>query len=739
MASSPTSSMRKRMIVAACLLLVGGFSVVIVRLFYLQVIDYQKYQADAMQQQLRITPVGASRGEIQDRNGITLAKSATVWTVYISPADIPDEDVEDIANGLAEILGTDPQKAIDACENKSNYYYEIKKKVERPEAEKVLEFANENDYDGIHLGEDTKRYYPYGNFLAQVLGFTGTDNTGLSGIEAYYDSYLQGTPGKTVSIKNAWGTDMPYKYQQIYPAQDGYNVVLTIDQTVQHYVEKHLETAVKEHNVQNRACCIVMDVTTGEILAMATKPDFDPNEPFEIYDESAKARLAELTGEAYQEQLQIEQNAQWRNKAISDPYEPGSVFKVITASAALEEQTSTLGSTFVCSGQLTVAGTVIHCWKDGGHGAEDFTHAVMNSCNPAFVAIGTNLGAEKFMEYFKNFGLTTKTGIDLPGEAGSIYNSLENIGPVELASHSFGQTFKITPIQLITAVSAAINGGYLYEPHIVKQITDSEGNVIENYEPVLVRQVISEETSAIMAEICELVVSEGGGSNGYVAGYRIGGKTGTAQKIDRVTEEGEEEKDYYVASFWGFAPADDPKYAVLLLLDEADSYSIYGSVIAAPAVANIMADILPYLGVEAKYTEEEMQNMDVNVPAVTDMLTSLAQSKLQQQGLNARIIGDGDTVLRQVPSAGNPIPSGGTVLLYTDDTEVEQVEVPNVIGDTAAIANQKISGAGLNVKLVGTRLDDATTVAITQDPPADTLVDPMTVITVEFHSTEEIT
>ena len=721
------------------LMLGAAMTVLIVRLFYLQVVQADMWKEKASSQQMYSTSITATRGNIYDRNMKTLARSVTVWTVFISPAEMKEEQRELVASGLSEILDVDYDMVYEKSLKTWRYNETIKKKVDNDTADEVTAFIQENDIRGIYLTEESMRYYPYGNLASTVLGFTGSDGSGAYGLEAYYNKALSGTDGVIASVRNAKGTAMPFSEQQIYDAEDGQSLVLTIDETVQHYLEKHLENAVQEHEVQNRAVGIVMNVKTGEILAMSTKPDFDPNEPSAIYDTAAAEALAEQLEEAggdeekldaYYEALGEAQLAQWRNKAISDPYEPGSVFKLITASAALETGTVTGSTPFYCPGYIEVAGNRIACWKAGGHGNLDFVGAIKGSCNPAFIMTGQALGAELFMEYLDKFGLYDVTGVDLPGEATSIMHSREtmlNENMASLSSASFGQTFKVTALELMTAVNATVNGGYLMQPYVVSQVLDSDGNVISSTEPVVVRQVISEETSALVASYAEQVVSGEGGSGARAAvpGYRIGGKTGTSQKLDQ-------EGDETILSFYGFAPADDPEIAVLVMLDEPQKNNQYGSVIAAPVVGNILADILPYLGFEPSYTEEELSSADMATPYLINYGLQEAQSTLVQAGLEYRVVGSGTTVVGQTPGAAMPIPGGGTVVLYTEEGEKTTASVPYVIGKTGNEANRLILNAGFNIKIEGESLEHEGCVAVAQSIEAGENAEIGTVITVTF-------
>lgn len=731
MAKGPTVKMRKRMAFFLSFICIVGFGGLICRLAKLQLFDGEYYQKLAAKQQMRVTTISPERGTIYDRNMKVLAQSATVWTVSISPVDIKSEEERElVADYLSELLEVDKDYILERS-RKNTYYEIIKRKIERPLADQITKFKTDNKINCINLDEDNKRYYPFDNFAADVLGFTGSENQGAYGLEAYYNSILSGTPGQIVSVKNAKGEDMPYKYDKMYEAENGNSIVLTIDETVQHYVEKHLEAAVKENDVRQRAVGIAMDINTGAILGMATKGDFDPNAPTEVTDPYLLATLEGLEGDEYKEALQQAQFIQWRNKAVSDPYEPGSVFKILTASAAMEEGVVHQDDTFVCNGFHEVAGETIKCWKAGGHGTQNFLGALMHSCNPAFMTIGERLGVEKFYDYFELFGLTDITGVDLPGEANGIMHNRDSMTVLNLASSSMGQSFKVTPIQLLTAICGVLNDGQLMKPYIVSQILDENGSIVKTTEPQVVRQVVSKETSDTIALMCEQVVAGTGGSGrlAYRPGYRIGGKTGTSQKLDQ--NKNEEEKN--VLSFLGFAPANDPKVAVLVLLDEPNLNNTYGSVIAAPVVGNILEDILPYLGVEPQYTEEELATMDVETPNMVNVSAYDAETKVGQQGLKARIVGDGDTVVSQIPAAGEPLPRGGTVILYTEqDAQQQMVEVPKVTGLSGQVANKTLLNSGLNIRIQGASIEGATVEAISQSPAAGEMVPQGTVVTVQF-------
>ena len=594
-----------------------AFAVLALRLAWLQIVRHDELEARAIAQQVRETTVGAPRGTIYDRNGVMLAVSAGVDTVYLSPAEIElyNEDASAIARGLADILGLDYDDVYAKTQNTGSWYEVVARRVEPETARQVREFKEAGGYDGLKIEADTKRYYPHGSLAAHVVGFTGTDNTGLGGIEAKYDRFLSGTDGSVLRSTTAEGTDMLFSnWAGYFDAVPGCDVELTVDAGIQYYIEKHLAEAVETYDIQNGAAAICMDVDTGAILAMASLGNFDLND-YQTVSPSARAEIDALPEDERADALAAAQQLQWRNKAISDTYEPGSTFKIITLAMALEEGVVGLDSQFYCGGTVSVRGrgTPVRCWKSGGHGSQDLTMAVQHSCNVAFVNIGQLIGAERFYDYAEAFGffertgdssaqLTGTTGIDLGGESGSIWWSEdvfcdgENLS--QLAAASFGQTFNITPIQLITAVSACVNGGNLMRPYLVSRITSPTGET-EEREPELVRRVISEETSATVRSILEQVVgdpNEGTGRNAAVEGYRIGGKTGTSTKT---TQEIAGTKEYIV-SFIGVAPADDPELALLVLLDNPSSESgiyISGGQMAAPVVGDMLADILPYLGI----------------------------------------------------------------------------------------------------------------------------------------------
>ena len=734
MAKGTTVKMWRRTLIVLIVMVALGFGLIVVSLIRLQLVDGVELQKAAVDQQLRDTTISAQRGTIYDRNMKPLAQSATVWKVVLAPAYIDKDDEtlrRKLSTGLADILGLDAEDIYKRTEGTS-YYDVLKTKVETDVKDRLVQFIEENDLGNtIQLQEDYKRYYPFGSFASTILGFTGTDGQGLAGLEAYYDEYLSGTAGRLVTAKNAVGTDMPFQYEQKVEAQDGYNLVLTIDEVVQHYLEQALEEGVENNKVENRATGIVMNVKTGEIVAMAVKGDYDPNNPFVIADEEERARIAELPEEEQQEATSAALQAQWRNKAVSDTYYPGSVFKMVTLSMALEENVATEETTFTCTGSyVPVQGErAINCHNTSGHGTQTLVQGTMNSCNPFFIYLGQLLGTETFFDYFEAFGFTQKTGIDLPGESQSIYHD-RDMSLMDLAVESFGQNFSITPIQMITACAAIANGGYLVQPHVVSQIVDNDGNIIKTADTTVKRQVISEETSKRVSKILQENATSGTAKNGYVAGYRIAGKTGTSEKVGADGKVGSDNK--YIASYCGLPPADDPQYAVLVFFDEPTGDSYYGGAVAGPVFAKIMEEILPYLNVETKYTEDEAGSVGVSAPNVIGKTVSEATNELTNSGLKILVKGSGDTVIAQTPDPGSSVPSGGTVVVYTDEASMNQtVTVPNFTNRSLSDVNYLAAQAGLNIKVTGAYNSSAAT-ARTQDYAAGEQIKPGTVITVNF-------
>lgn len=736
MAKGPTRTIWVRALIVLLVFIFVGFGSTFGGLINTIFINGKEYSALAEQQQLQDIVTKAKRGDIYDRNMNVLATSATVWQVYASPADMKEDEKADIAENLAKILDLEVEKVKEYL-SKDTSYQNIGSPVEQKTATKIREYISDNKLGSVlGLTETNERYYPNDNLASTVLGFVGTDNQGLGGVESQYDSVLTGTEGRVIAAKTPAGADLPFSFEKVIEAQEGDSVVLTIDEYIQSVVEKHLEDNVEQNSVSNRAACIVMDVNSGEILAMATKPDFNPNEPFTItLEKEVKNEIKKIKKEngsiSEEEEKKIRSDAlqeQWRNKAVTETYEPGSVFKIITASAALEEKTLSDSDTFDCPGYIKIADRTYKCARRDGHGHQSLAQAFMNSCNPAFITIGQRLGADNFAKYRKSFGLEDKTGIDLPGETSSISHNSGPMSQVELASESFGQTLRITPIQMITAISAAVNGGYVYQPHVVKQIRNSDGNVKENIEPTLVRQVISEETSEAICNYLEGVVSEGTGKNAYIPGYRIGGKTGTAGKTDTGSEDESVKK--YVCSFCGIAPADNPQIAILMIIDEPGVANPYGGTLVAPSVGKMFEEILPYLGVSPNYTDSEAKDLAVSTPNVVKLKADEAKKKIEEAGLECTVIGDGKTVEAQSPSGSSTIPAGGKVILYTDaDTKRRKVTVPDFSGLTVSEANQVAIDAGLNMYINGNTSDST---AYSQSISYGEEVEAGTVITVSF-------
>lgn len=756
---APNRMMLRRTLFLLSVCGAAAFVVLAARLYYLQIVRHDELEARAIAQQVRETTVSAPRGTIYDTKGEVLAMSAGVDTIYLSPAEIAqnNEDAGAIAAGLAEILGLDYDAVYAKTQNTRSWYEVVARKVEEDVATAVREFKEEGGYTGIKLEADTKRYYPNGSLAAHVIGFVGTDNTGLGGIEAKYDKVLSGTNGYVMRSTTAAGTDMLYtSWEDYFDAVPGSDMVLTIDAGIQYYVEKHLAQAVEDYDIQNGAAAICMEVDTGAILAMASLVNFDLNDYQTISGEAMAEIDAAASSDAERAELiAAAQQLQWRNKAISDTYEPGSTFKIITLAMALEEGVVDMNSSFYCGGSTSVLGrnTPVRCWKSGGHGSQTLTQAVQHSCNVAFVNIGQRIGEERFYDYAEAFGffertgdssaqLTGTTGIDLGGESGSIWWSEdvfcnpENLS--QLAAASFGQTFNITPLQLITAVSACVNGGYLMQPYLVQSTTSPDGTVTE-HDSTPVRQVISEETSVKVRRILEQVVgdsTEGTGRNAYVAGYRIGGKTGTSTKT---TEEIAGNKEYIV-SFIGFAPADDPQIALLVLLDNPSSESgiyVSGGQMAAPVVGKMMADILPYLGLEPEYSDSELQTMDRAVPDVMGLSIAEAQSKLAESGLSCRVIGSGGAVTSQLPAANSVIASGSEVLLYADAAPTGGGSVPNLNGMTYSQAREALAAMGLFIGSDSSVTDADNQLVSGQDIRAGTSAQAGTVITVTLYENDE--
>ena len=744
------SGQQRRIRWTMALLGAAAFLPVLVRLFGLMVVSYDTWSALALQNQSRTTRVQSARGEIYDRNMNILAASRTVESIYIDPRELQQTgaDVPGMAQALAGILQVDGARVEKLAGDRTKRYHLVKDRVREETAAQVREYMERTGIEGIHLEPNSQRYYPYGSLAAQVIGFTNASNDGAEGIEASYDAYLSGQMGKTITTKGNNEMDMPFSVERYLEGRVGASVVTTLDVTVQQALENQMELAVERYDVRNGAFGIVMDVDTGEILAMATLGSYDPNAYLEIGDADTADRLEALRLEylryaedspeytaakaKYRDALVAARLKQWRNRCISDGYEPGSTFKTITMAAAIDCGAVTLDSRFSCGGAEQIPGRsqLLHCWRSQGHGGQSTAQALQNSCNLAFAHIGLKLGGERFYEYVKNFGILEKTGIDLAGESGGVFFSKELIvdtdkwGTASLTSGSFGQTFKITPLQLVRAVAAVVNGGYLLEPYIVSEVIDAEGNTLLKQEPTVLGRPISEETSRIMCGMIESVVTEGTAKNAAVAGYRVGGKTGTSEKIDVFDENGQRVRDKIV-SFVGLAPMDDPRYIILVALDTpSTSTGIYisGGVMAAPTVGAVLADILPYLEVK-----RETEPVLVQVPQLLGMTGKEAAEALSQAGLAAVSRGDADAVTAQLPEPGTWLEQGTQVLLFLESAVPGRVVVPDFAGMTVREAEAAAADAGLILQWAGN--PQGIRVQL-QDVPAGTEAEPGTTITI---------
>ena len=780
---------RTRTVLVMALLGVVTFGALFLKLFNLQIRQHDELQEKAVAQQTRSTVITASRGTIYDRNGHPLAVSATAENVFVDPKGLQQyleeqaergntevRDAEYIARGLSRILEVDEETILEKMEKTSSAYEIVKKRVDQEVADEVRKFINGEIDDegnqlttvnddgetvlisdpdkspvrvhGVYMEPDSKRYYPNGTLAANVLGFVNNDNVGGVGLEAKYDSVLQGTAGLTITARDNNGNDMLYQYEQYYDAENGNSLVLTLDRGVQAALEKGLSSMTSKFNAAKGGTGIIMDVNSGAILAMASYPTYDPNSYGTLYDEKLQSQLdsqlAKLaqnradyeTEEDYQAAVSAAKSSvlssQWRNKCIDSTYEPGSTFKPITLATALEEGVVDMNTTFNCTGSITVQGwgRPINCSKRAGHGLQTLKVATGNSCNPAFVTMGLKIGTETYYKYLKSFGLMEKTGVDMIGEVAGIFADEEsfNSNVVSLASYAFGQTFNVTPLELIRAQAATINGGYLYTPYVVEQVLDDSGAVVEQHESVPVRQVISEETSAKERECLEWVVSDGGGRNGQVAGYRIGGKTGTADKTGT---------NDVVVSFMCFAPADDPQIIMLLTMDtpsRTTGTAVFGGTMVAPTASSIMSEVLPYLGIEPEYTAEELAGADTTVPNVVGMTLEDAKTRLSNAGFACTTVGDGATVTDQTPAGGAIVPNNASIILYLGAEKPDTpCTVPNVVGKSASEANKALTNAGLIMRASGATTSSSGNVhAITQDVSAGTQVPAGTVVTVQF-------
>ena len=712
------------------------FVLLFFRLFDLQITRHEELQGKAVNQQTRRTVVTANRGTIYDAGGNILAISSSAETIILSPLEIDNavNDTEDpvswtkesLAAGLAEILGKDASAIRKRMDNVKSQYEVIQLRADEDTAAKVRSYVDENKIAGVHLVADTKRYYPYGSLAAQVIGFVGDENTGLYGLEAYYEKELEGQSGLVISSKDQAENDMLYTYEQYFAAKNGSDLTLTLDTTIQYYLEKGIESMVDKFSAANGASGIVMDAKTGGVLAMASYPNYDLNDFLTVSDQTLQERIER--GESTVADMQL---LQWRNKALNDTYEPGSTFKILTLSAALEEGVVDKTTTVNCSGSVNISGYTIHCSNKNGHGLQTLVQSVGNSCNPAFINYGLRIGSEKFYEYMRSFGLMNTTGIDLGGEAVGVFAADSSFTQLDLACYAFGQNFTVTPLALIAAQAACVNGGYLHTPYLVERIADSDGNVTYRHDDTPVRQVISEQTSATVRECLEYVVASGTGKNGQVAGYRIGGKTGTADK----GQTGD-----VVVSFLCFAPADDPQVTMLITMDtpsRATGTYVSGGNMVAPTASTVMAEILPYLGVEPSYSAEELLDMDTTVPNVIGMSVEEAKTKLKDRALSYKIVGDGETITDQTPAGGAIIPGKSSVILYVgEEKSTDKCVVPHLIGKTPSEANTTATAAGLLIRFSGTTGSESSSVRVlSQSIDEGTEVEAGTVITVQLGDT----
>lgn len=761
--------------IVAALILVG-------RLAYYSIYLYDEYQNKTIAQSITESSIKAGRGTVYDRNMNVLAVSVTVERIFVSPATVPQVTVreyidnyvkemrasdaekeeekarltaqyddlsitvaEDIANELSAILDVDKSMVMEKLAKTNRKDETIKKKVEENIADKVRDLRTNKHYtEYIYLEEDTKRTYPYGNLASHVLGFTGTDNTGLAGVELYYNNTLSGVDGKIIKAVNGVGDQMPYKYESYIPATPGNNVMLTLDANIQRMLEKNLATCYADTQAEAGVMGIVMDVESFEILGMATLPDFNCNDPYTL-DEKSQAEIDSFVGEEDKKTERYNEliYGMWENRFITDTYEPGSTFKMVVAAMATEEKlikdnpAKNVYENFECEGKVYVDGypKPINCHLTTGHGSQTFEEALWHSCNPAFVNVGLRIGPSRFYKYFQAFGYAEKTGIDLPGEKMGLW--FENFNQVELAVSAFGQTFTVTPIQHVAAVATVANGGYLGTPHVLKATLDEDGTVVSVYGDSTKRQVISKETSQKIVGYMEGGVNSGGSArNAYVKGYKVAAKTGTTVKTAYRAQTGETK---YISSCVAFAPADDPKVVVMVLVDEPIG-SYYGGTVAAPVVSRILAETLPYLGVEPEYDEDELETVAYNVESYINDTVSDAQAKIIKSDYKYKVIGNGLTVIKQVPKVGDALAKGGTVVLYTDDVTTGKTIVPDVVGLTASAANKAIVDAGLNITIVGTSPDHIDgAIAVTQSVEANTTVDKGTIVTVDFRNYSNIT
>lgn len=728
--------MLKRILIMA-VVIIFLMTTTVARVFYLTIVRGEELSEKAETQQLKDTEITAMRGTIYDSNGNVLAQSASVWNVFIDPLNIKDKQRDLIVDEFANLFGydADEKKEFYDRTNHQNHYELVEKKVENNIKEKLSKFVSKNELGGcIGTEQTTKRYYPYGTLASSVIGFTGADDQGLSGIESYYDEQLTGTNGRIITAKDAKSNNIANDYETSIAATDGDSIVLTINQTIQYYLEKGLRETMNEYQAKG-AYGVVMNCNTGAVLAMSSLPDYDCNEPYKLtYSKDKKAikKLSDKTAKQEAESAAVQN--QWRNFTVSDTYVPGSVFKTFVASAALEENVVNLNTTYNCTGSIQVDKYKMKCHYHPGHGTQTLTQGLENSCNPFFITIGQKLGVHNYFKYFDAFGFTQKTNIDLPGEASPQYYKEDQYGIVELSSASFGQTNSLTPIQVCTGLCAIANGGKLLQPYLVSSIADANGKTVKKTQTKEIRQVISADTSEKVRKMMKSVVDNGTGKNGYVAGYSVGGKTGTSTKLG---ESKNGEGDKYIVSFGAIAPSDDPEIAMLIIVDEPNQ-DLGGGALCAPIAAQVTQEAMNVLGIEPKYNDSEMKDLSKQTPNVVGKSLDEAKKTLEENNLNFVVVGDDSTVTRQCPSGADTIPNGGTVYLYTDDSEKQTVIVPNFNGLTVNEAKDLASSSNLNIQIAGNSMSSGTVVAYRQSEETQAKVEKGTVVTVTFKNTQSV-
>lgn len=728
--------MLKRILIMA-VVIIFLMTTTVARVFYLTIVRGEELSEKAETQQLKDTEITAMRGTIYDSNGNVLAQSASVWNVFIDPLNIKDKQRDLIVDEFANLFGydADEKKEFYDKTNHQNHYELVEKKVENNIKEKLSKFVSKNELGGcIGTEQTTKRYYPYGTLASSVIGFTGADDQGLSGIEAYYDEQLTGTNGRIITAKDAKSNNIANDYETSIAATDGDSIVLTINQTIQYYLEKGLRETMNEYQAKG-AYGVVMNCNTGAVLAMSSLPDYDCNEPYKLtYSKDKKAikKLSDKTAKQEAESAAVQN--QWRNFTVSDTYVPGSVFKTFVASAALEENVVNLNTTYNCTGSIQVDKYKMKCHYHPGHGTQTLTQGLENSCNPFFITIGQKLGVHNYFKYFDAFGFTQKTNIDLPGEASPQYYKEDQYGIVELSSASFGQTNSLTPIQVCTGLCAIANGGKLLQPYLVSSIADANGKTVKKTQTKEIRQVISADTSEKVRKMMKSVVDNGTGKNGYVAGYSVGGKTGTSTKLG---ESKNGEGDKYIVSFGAIAPSDDPEIAMLIIVDEPNQ-DLGGGALCAPIAAQVTQEAMNVLGIEPKYNDSEMKDLSKQTPNVVGKSLDEAKKTLEENNLNFVVVGDDSTITRQCPSGADTIPNGGTVYLYTDDSEKQTVNVPNFNGLTVNEAKDLASSSNLNIQIAGNSMSSGTVVAYRQSEETQAKVEKGTVVTVTFKNTQSV-